>query len=95
MFQPAKESLAMNKRGFIILLASVPLWVTNVFLWHEHKEYIETIVPLWGPDVYPERFLFNPANIACILVTLVAFGFLLFDFVRWVRVRNHPKAQSN
>jgi hypothetical protein len=92
MFQPPKESQEMRKRGFIILAASLPLWVTNAFLWHYYKLWVKQVLADWGPDVLGEPYFFHPANIACILVTLVALAFLLFDFLRWLRARHHPRA---
>jgi hypothetical protein len=80
----------MHKRGFIILVASLPIWVANLLLWRDYKR----VLAAWGPDVY-EGYFFSPTNIACILVTLTAFAFLLLDFVRWLRARHHPKPQSN
>jgi len=80
----------MRKRGFIILVASLPLWVVNVILWRN----FEKVSQQWAYELNPPDFL-RGASWALILVTLTAFAFLSFDFLRWLRARHHPSAKSD
>jgi drug/metabolite transporter (DMT)-like permease len=80
----------MRRRGFIILLASLPTWAIGFVLsrnfWKENQ--------VWGGDLAVPPFLSGVAW-AAIASTVLALCFLLFDFVSWYRKRNDRTNQTD
>ena len=70
----------MRRRGFIILIASLPTWAIGFFLSREFWKQNQR----WGGDLGFPPFLSGVAW-AAIASTVVGFSLLLFDFISWYR----------
>ena len=79
----------MRKRGFIVLIASLPVWAVDVYLWWGYGE----VARQWDV-VSPPDFLVG-TNWAAIATTLVALGLLLVDFISYLRNRNDREHPTN
>jgi len=84
----------MRKRGWILLLATLPIWVYAVFgCWH--YEQSKHIGGNWYFEDMPLPLTLHGAVWVLFVLTLVAFVVLLFDSISWFRGRHDRKNQTN
>jgi hypothetical protein len=75
----------MKVRGIIFILAAIPGWIyvawwLNRFTPRNRFDAYELGTPLMP---YPP--LMRTASRFAVLATVIGFGFLIFDFVQWMR----------
>jgi hypothetical protein len=80
----------MRRRGFILLLASLPTWITFYVVGHDFWKLNQR----WAGDIETPPYVTGVGWVATTSAVL-AFYFLLFDFILWCRRRNDRKNQIN
>jgi hypothetical protein len=80
----------MRRPGLILLLACLPTWIAAWLLTHKFSE----VNRAWGFELPRPDFLVG-LQWAATLGAVIAFYFLLFDFISWRRKTNDRKNQDH
>jgi uncharacterized membrane protein YhaH (DUF805 family) len=82
----------MRKRGLIILISTLPLWVAAVLLWRQFL--IEW--KIWYPNYPPlDLFFRGTATWAAIIATIAGLCVLIFDLASWIRGQHDRNNQAS
>ena len=84
----------MRKRGWILLLATLPVWIYIFIGWQQYQDS-KHIGGSWYVEDMPVPLVLQGAGWALILLTPTALALLLFDFISWLRARRHGKPQPS
>ncbi len=84
----------MRKRGWILLLATLPVWVYFFIGWQQF-ERSKNIGDNWDVVDIPVPLILQGAGWALLLLTPLALALLSFDFITWLRARHRGKPQLN
>ena len=80
----------MRKRGWILLLATIPILLYIFIGWHQYEQS-KNIGGNWYIEDMPMPLVLQGAHWALILLTPLALALLLFDFISWLRARHRRK----
>ena len=76
----------MRPRGAIIIVATIPIWLTLAWYWHEvHKSP-------WGSEfgsvAMPPPSWYTDAGLVGALSVVIGIYLLISDFIRWIFKRS-------